>query len=161
MSLSLGPGEPEVLNFKRRKVCKEKEKGQPAEGLVSSPSAPATDNQAGRPAAVVADVVVGVAAVVTVVFAVAVVAAFMLLFLKMSLSFCCCCVVTVVVAAVVAAFLLLILTNPACPAVGATGQRESHHVCGDGRRVGQRAARGRPAGRHLPSPRAQAQPPAQ
>ena len=100
---------------------------------------------------VVGDVVVVVAAV----------AAFMLLFLKMSLSFCCCCVVTVVVAAVVAAFLLLILTNPACPAVGATGQRESHHVCGDGRRVGQRAARGRPAGRHLPSPRAQAQPPAQ
>ena len=105
MSLSLGPGEPEVLNFKRRKVCKEKEKGQPAEGLVSSPSAPATDNQEGRPAAVVADVVVVVAAVVTVVFAVAVVAAFLLLlWLELSwfllLLFCgeIVFVVTVVVA---------------------------------------------------------------
>jgi hypothetical protein len=49
VSLALGPGEPEVLNFKRRKVCKEKEKGQqPAEGLVSSPADHQTDNQAGR-----------------------------------------------------------------------------------------------------------------
>jgi hypothetical protein len=50
VSLSLGPGEPEVLNFKRRKVCKEK--GQPAEGLVSSPSAPLPDNQGGDAAVI-------------------------------------------------------------------------------------------------------------
>ena len=40
LSLAMGPGEPEILNFKRRKICKEKT--LPAEELISDPSSTTT-----------------------------------------------------------------------------------------------------------------------